>query len=176
MIRLETERLIIRNFTSEDWEDLAELGIRYEQTELAKYDDGPWPEDPEKYKEITRNFEKGDRFVAVILKENNKLIGLIVKTKKSGNDFEFGYNFHTDYQGRGYASESCKVILDYMFDTLNAELVTAGTAKVNEASNKLLKRLGFKREGEKKISFRKDDEGNPVEFIGVDYILSKKEK
>ncbi len=43
MIRIETERLIIRNFTVDDWKDLAELAIKYEESELDKYDEGPWP-------------------------------------------------------------------------------------------------------------------------------------
>jgi len=101
------------------------------------------------------------------------LIGLIFKAQKEGKKFEFGYNFHSDFHGKGYATESCKAILDYMFDVLNAEIVTAGTAKINESSNNLLKRLGFELVGEKKISFRKDEEGNPIEFVGVDYVLKK---
>ncbi|MBY9002323.1 MAG: hypothetical protein KGD64_15490 [Candidatus Heimdallarchaeota archaeon] len=63
-----------------------------------------------------------------------------------------------------------------MFDTLNAVSITAGTAKVNELSNRLLKRLGFEFVREKKISFRKDEKGKPIEFVGVDYTLSRPHK
>ena len=173
MINLETERFFIRNFSINDWEDLAELAMKYEETELAKNDEGPWPNDLEEYKGMVEDFAKGDDFLAVILKENMKLIGLIFKGKKEENTFEFGFNFHSDYHGKGFATESCKVTLDYLFDALDAKLVTAGTAKVNEPSNNLLKRLGFKFVKEKKISFRKDEEGKPIEFVGVDYILSR---
>ena len=112
----------------------------------------------------------------LLLKETGKMIGLIVKTKMKGDDYEIGFNFNTKYHKKGYAIESCIVLLEYLFDTLNAEVITAGTAKVNEASNKLLQKLEFIKTGEKKIYFRKDKEGNPIEFIGVDYILRKKEK
>lgn len=173
MIRIKTERLIIRNFIADDWKELAELAMKYEETELAKYDEGPWPTNLEEYKGIVENFAKSDDFLAVILKENKKLIGLIFKAQKEDKKFEFGYNFHSDFHGKGFATESCKVILDYMFDVLKAEVVTAGTAKINESSNNLLKRLGFLLVREKKISFRKDEEGNPIEFVGVDYVLKK---
>lgn len=176
MINLETERLMIRNFTLDDWKDLAELAMKYEETELAKYDEGPWPSNIEEYKEIVERFVKGDDFIAIVLKENNKLIGLIFKAKKEANEYEFGYNFHIDYQGKGYATESCKTTLDYLFEVLNADVVKAGTAKVNELSNRLLKRLGFEFVREKKISFRKDEKGEPIEFVGVDYILSRPHK
>ena len=93
MINLETERFFIRNFSINDWEDLAELAMKYEETELAKYDEGPWPNDLEEYKGMVEDFAKGDDFLAVILKENMKLIGLIFKGKKEENTFEFGFNF-----------------------------------------------------------------------------------
>lgn len=173
MIKLETDRLIIRNFSADDWKDLAELAMKYEKTELAKYDAGPWPNNLEEYKGIVERFAKGDDFLAVVLKENSKLIGLVVKTKKKEKHYEFGYNFHDDFHSRGYATESCKIIIDYMFEMLNAKLITAGTAKINEPSNKLLKRLGFKRVGEKKISFRKDEEGRQIEFVGIEYAMSR---
>ncbi|MCE7741827.1 MAG: GNAT family N-acetyltransferase, partial [Candidatus Heimdallarchaeota archaeon] len=169
MIRLETDRLIIRNFTLDDWEDLAELAMKYEQSELAKYDEGPWPNNLEEYKSIVKNFSEGDDFVAVILKEEKKLIGLIFKAKKEEKRFEFGFNFHSDFHGMGYATESCQAVLDYIFKVLEAEIVTAGTAKINNPSNNLLKRLDFSFVGEKNISFRKDEEGKPIEFVGVDY-------
>jgi len=173
MINLETERLLIRNFTSNDWSGLAELGIKYEETELAIYDEGPWPDDPEKYKEIVEQMSTNDVFLAVILKENSKLIGLIYKQAKDNHGFEFGFNFHVEYHGKGYATESCKKVIDYMYKELEAEYITAGTAVVNIPSNKLLTKLGFKLVREKKMSFRKDETGNPIMFDAVDYILTE---
>ena len=36
MIDLETEKLLIRNYRVDDWKDLAELGMKYEETELER--------------------------------------------------------------------------------------------------------------------------------------------
>ncbi|NPD89315.1 MAG: GNAT family N-acetyltransferase [Asgard group archaeon] len=175
MIKLETERLIIRNFTIEDWKDIATIAMHYEETELAKYDEGPWPNTLEEYRKIADWFAKGDDFVAVVLKAEKKMIGWIAKARnrKKEKEFNFGYIFHLDFHGKGYATESCLAVIKYIFEELDAELIVSGTAKINEPSNKLLKRLGFTPIGETTQAFRKDEEGKPIEFVGVDYVLRK---
>lgn len=177
MIRLETERLIIRNFSSHDWSDIAKIAIKYEESEYAKYDHGPWPSDLEKYKGIADWFSKGDDFVAVVLKPEQKLIGWIAKARREGKEkeFDFGYIFDRDFHGKGYATESCKAVIKHIFEVLHAEIIITGTAKLNEPSNRLLNRLGFNFDSEGIQSFRKDEEGNSIEFIGNEYSLSKKE-
>lgn len=81
MIDIETERLIIRNFAPSDFEALSVIGTKYEATESAKYDHGPWPNSLNEYKMIVEEWSKGDDHLAVVLKSNNKLIGFIVSQK-----------------------------------------------------------------------------------------------
>jgi RimJ/RimL family protein N-acetyltransferase len=172
MIGIETDRLIIRNFTVNDWQDLYELAMDYEQSELAKYDYGPWPSNLDEYKKIVEGFSQVDDFVAVALKEEEKLIGFIsIGKKEEGDEHNFGFVFNSGFHGKGYATESCRAVLSYMFKELKVKKISTGTAKINKASNALLQRLGFKILGENKNSFRKDEEGNPIEFVSIDYIL-----
>ena len=177
MIRLETERLIIRNFTADDWKDIAKIAMNYEKSEYAKTDDGPWPNNLEEYKGIAEWFAKGDDFVAIVLKAEKQLIGWIAKARneEKEKEFNFGYIFHNDFHGKGYATESCSAIIKYIFEVLQANKVISGTAKVNIPSNKLLKRLGFNKIGETIQCFRKDEEGNPIEFVGNDYSLCRED-
>ena len=177
MIKLETERLIIRNFKSDDWKDIAVIAMDYEQSEYTIYDHGPWPSNQEEYKGIAEWFVKGDDFAAILLKEEEKLIGWIAKGKieNKENAYNLGYIFHSSFHGKGYASESCKAIIKYIFEELQADEIITGTGKLNIPSNKLLKRLGFSKTGETKQAFRKDGKGNPIEFVGVDYRLSRDE-
>ena len=177
MINLETERSIIRNFKSEDWENIAEIAMDYEQSEYAIYDNSPWPNNPEEYKKIAEWFAKGDDFVAVVLKEEDKLIGWIAKGKieNKKNAYNLGYIFHSPFHSKGYTTESCKAIMKYIFEELQANEIITGTGKLNIPSNRLLKHLGFHEIGETKQAFRKDEEGNPIEFVGIDYNLSRKE-
>ena len=96
------------------------------------------------------------------------MIGLLViaAKKEQPSDFYLGYNFNFNFHGKGYATESCKTMLNYAFNTLNAENILAGTAKNNTPSCKLLERLGMQIIGENKKSFRSTKEGVPIEFEG----------
>ncbi|MBY8984097.1 MAG: GNAT family N-acetyltransferase [Candidatus Lokiarchaeota archaeon] len=175
LIKIELERIIIRNFTPNDWEGLSEIGLKYEASEYAKYDHGPWPESPEAYKGIVNSWSKGNDFLAVILKGNNKLIGFISLPKRGNAEFDFGFVFHPDFHGSGYATEGCKAVLKHIFEVFQADRINTGTARENVPSCDLLKRLGFNPVGENIISFRNDEDGNPIEFTGVYFTLLSEE-
>ena len=76
MIKLDTNRLIIRNFLPDDWQDIQDVVVQYQASEWAKYED-PWPTSTEEVKGMTKFFASGDNFFAVSLKDTGKLIGLI---------------------------------------------------------------------------------------------------
>jgi len=168
VINRETERLILRNFKFEDWEDLLEIAQQYEKTEFANYDH-QWPQTQLGIKEIIEWFSTGDSFVAVEVKSNSKVIGLIQIQRKEEYTAEivhgFGYVFNSEYHGKGYAKESCLNILEYLFDELKIDKTVAGTPIVNKKSCVLLERLGFKEVSRKTKHFRVDSKGKPVEFL-----------
>jgi len=60
---------------------------------------------------------------------------------------EIGYSLHRDWQGRGLASEALRQILRHLFDELGLRRIEADVDPRNEASWRLLERLGFVREG-----------------------------
>ncbi len=175
MVKLETERLIIRRFESGDWVRLREIALAYESSGLAIYDHGPWPVVPAEYEKIVKHWSEGDNCVAVQLKDQPGLIGFISRGKESEKEYELGYNFHPDSRGRGYAFEACQAVLCHLFNDLGAERVKAGTAEANTRSRNLLEKLGFRFLKESTVSFRKDLEGNPIEFTGLDFELTRDE-
>jgi len=76
MIAMETDRLTIRNFGPDDWQDLQEVAGDYQASEWAKYED-PWPTSTEEVKGMAEWFAQGDDYLAVCLQAAGKLIGLI---------------------------------------------------------------------------------------------------
>jgi RimJ/RimL family protein N-acetyltransferase len=60
---------------------------------------------------------------------------------------EIGITLALAHQGRGYATETLGLVLDYLFVRLDKHRVTAITDADNEAAAALLRRLGFRREG-----------------------------
>jgi len=59
-----------------------------------------------------------------------------------------------------------------LHEIIAAKIVT-GTAAANRASRRLLERLGFEKTGESVGSFRKAPDGEPIEFLGYSYALSR---
>jgi RimJ/RimL family protein N-acetyltransferase len=142
---LETDRLVIRNFTPDDWQELQEMVIAYQATDAARFED-PWPTSAEKVKEIAGWFAGGDDYLAVCLKDVGTLIGLVAINRRQEGEQQIhnlGYVFHPGYAGRGYATESCRAAMGHLFDQLAAEGILTGTHPDNVASVALLKRLGL---------------------------------
>jgi RimJ/RimL family protein N-acetyltransferase len=176
MTKLETERLIIRNFKADDWQDLQEMAVKYQASEYAQYDH-KWPTDTEEIKDVAEWFAGGDDYLAVCLRATGKLIGFIALKSKEEADGEYslGYVFNPDHHGQGYATEGCQAILDYAFGSLNAERVVTGTAEANTPSCQLLRRLGMRKMGQHTASFHETPAGEPIEFVALSFALSRED-
>ena len=75
---------------------------------------------------------------AIVLKDNNHLVGtcaLILEEEKKG---EIGYRFLEKYWGNGYASEIVEPLIDYGFSTMKLQTVFATVDVLNIASLKML--------------------------------------
>jgi RimJ/RimL family protein N-acetyltransferase len=59
---------------------------------------------------------------------------------------EIGFTLALGYQGRGYATEAVRALLDYGFRTLGLHRVVAVTDARNDAAARLLQRIGMRRE------------------------------
>ena len=149
MISLETDRLIIRNFRPDDWQELQELAIVYQASEEAKFEP-PWPTSEEEVQGMATWFSGGDSYLAVWLKEIRKLIGLIAIERREGQEqrlHNLGYVFHPSYHGHGYATEGCRAAMTYVFENLAADGILTGTDPENTSSVALLNRLGLQAIG-----------------------------
>jgi [ribosomal protein S5]-alanine N-acetyltransferase len=177
MIKIETARLLLRNFHSDDAEPLREMIIQKESSQYAAYD-YEWPTSEDEINGILVWFASEDHYMAVCLKETGKLIGYICLNPgedKESRVFDLGYCFNSDYHGQGYASEACRAVIEYAFSDLEAESLTCGTAAENGPSCRLIDRLGFKKKGEERMSFRKTPDGKPIEFTGCWFVLPRDE-
>lgn len=178
MIKLETERLLLRNFEAKDWEDLLEISQEYEQSDMGQYDQ-EYPQTPEGIKEVVEILGSGDEFAAVVLKNQPKVIGVVQFQRKKDYVDEvvhgLGGIFNSEFRGKGYAFEAFKVVLEYLFEELGIDRCIAGTAVVNNKSRKLIERLGFREVNQKQVHFRTDPHGNPINFMYVIYEFSRKD-
>lgn len=157
---METERLLIRRFKPDDWEDLHEYlsqeqVVQYEPYEIATVEESM-------QKAINRSVN--EKIWAVCLKDTGKLIGNIYLSKEEFDSWELGFAFNVKFQGKGYATEAARFLTEYAFTEHNARRVTAMCNPLNQSSWKLLERLGMRREGHliKNIYFKKDEFNKPI--------------
>jgi RimJ/RimL family protein N-acetyltransferase len=58
--------------------------------------------------------------------------------------YEFGVHIRSRYWGIGYAHESSRAVIDHAFGTLGVKRLFAGHNPKNDASRRLLAKLGFR--------------------------------
>lgn len=174
---IETERLVLRNFTPGDEQALSQTITRYQATEYARYD-RPWPSTSDEIKSIVEWFAGGDDFLAVELKNGGSFIGLLALNPEEENcpqAFNLGFIFDTRYHRRGYAGEACRAVLERAFAYLQAARVVSGTAAANLPACRLLEKLGFHKTVEYTVSFRTTAASQAGEFLGLHYTIEKKD-
>lgn len=167
-----TKRLNLRPFQPTDAEDLYEY---LSDPEVVKYE--PYkPQTKEACIKEAVNRSNSDCFVAVVLREEGKVIGNLyfkqVEPSKV-NTYEVGYVFNGSYQGSGYATEGLEALVQDLFQEKKAHRIIAMCNTENIGSWKLLERLGFRREATRvaNMYFEWDQYGNPLWFDSYQYAL-----
>jgi len=61
---------------------------------------------------------------------------------------EIAYGVDPDYQGRGYATEAARALVDFAFDNGGVRIIRAHTLPGNGASAQVLTKCGFEQVGE----------------------------
>ena len=162
-MNIETGRIIIRGFTMNDIHDMQDI---LGDAEAMKNCEPAYT--IEKTADFVQKFciEKRGA-VAAIHKDTGKVIGYILFNEFDESVYEMGWFFNRAFWGQGFAYESCKAVIDYAFDTMNAHKVFAETIDGMKSVN-LMKKLGMKLEGVQR-SQTKDNFGNwaDVYFYGL---------
>ncbi len=141
-ILFKTQRLWISRLQKKDQLHFHEL-----LTNPAIINPIPQPEMTEA--EILNVFEEQLNNDSAILKNNRNAIGVYEKGKEeliglflllvnNENDRELGYRFRPPYWGKGYGTELTKGIINYVFDELALDKITADACTENLPSVKIL--------------------------------------
>lgn len=160
---IETPRLVLRPPQAGDGAAMAEAQARSFK-ELNKWMD--WakePNDARKMECVAREnhakfIRREDIMILGFAKDNGELI-LSTGLHRMNWDlriFEIGYWVSTPQTGKGYASESTNALIRYAFGALSASKVIICHAGGNGASQRVIEKLGFEKEG----VFKNDDRLN----------------
>lgn len=148
---LETKRLIVRELTLADMDDLFEL---YSYEGMTDYMEGLYPYE-EEYAYQEAYIENMYRFFGygmwlVFEKASGKLVGRagVEHREALGGELELGYAIGAPWQGQGFAGEVCAGILTYVKDELGFDEISSLVEPANLASVHLLEKLDFSLEQE----------------------------
>lgn len=89
----------------------------------------------------------------IIEKKDGSKIGYIGHFPFAGKLLEIGFAVIPSERGKGYSTEAVKILVDYLFLSKDMVRVQARTDPRNVASQKVLKKVGFKKEGIIRKSF-----------------------
>ncbi|WP_153721798.1 GNAT family N-acetyltransferase [Sporosarcina cascadiensis] len=149
--QIETDRLRLREI---EQDDAASLFAYFSTDEVTRYYGQDSFQQIEQAEDLIKSFSasydetKGIRW-GIEHKETNELIGTIgfhllsLRHKRA----EIGYDLHPEHWGKGYASEAVKAAISYGFEVMELTRIGAVVFIENEASSKLLLKLGFEKEG-----------------------------
>ena len=148
---LDTERLILRSLTLEDAADVQRLaGDR----DIASTVPGiPHPYEDGMAEEWVRScFEKfeNDKALdfAITLRTDGNLIGVIgLKLDRENEKGEIGYWVGKPYWNRGYCTEAARAVVAYSFEVLKLNRIHAYHFKRNDASGRVMEKIGMHYEG-----------------------------
>ena len=152
---LETQRLILRQLTLTDLDDLFAL---YSDPDIRKY----FPEGTLTYEETKEELEYiinvyyaqyGFGLWATISKETGEFIGrcgLIPWTIEQDEEVEVAYMLAKKYWGQGLGTEAAQAIAQYGFEQLHLARLICLVDKENQASINIARKIGmtFEREVE----------------------------
>lgn len=149
---IETERLILRRMTQDDFEDFCEYAPDPERCRMMGTE-------PLKNLDETREIfqwllfnEK--RFYAIVLKDRGKCVGHIEVQNftpiaplpqlagKTGRTLSFCVSKY--YRRQGYAFEALTALIGYLFGSRGVDYLSSGYLEFNEPSKKLHEKLGFR--------------------------------
>lgn len=95
-------------------------------------------------------YEKNDTYRWIVEdKQNHNLIGTIdvVNIDNNNKVMEIGYCYRRNYWGKGVASTVLKIVIEYLFNNTDVDIITAKHLEPNLNSGKVMQRCGMKYDG-----------------------------
>jgi [ribosomal protein S5]-alanine N-acetyltransferase len=168
---LETARIRLRPYRDDDVEAMFAL---YSDPRVMRYWSFPaWTERSQAEQYLARAWaamEAGEIFPwAIADHATDGLIGALTffSLHREQRRLEVGYSLSPERQGQGLAAEALRCAIGFGFDAVGLVRIEADIDPRNEASAKLLERLGFQREGLLRKRWRVNGEVCDTAFYGL---------
>jgi len=157
--RLETKRLILREPTLPDAEDVF---VFRSDPIVQRFNSEPMTDVSQAEELITNHHAKYLRTDGILwgitLKGKDTVIGSVGFSRRSNhNRAMLGYDLAHEYWGQGIGSESVQEVIRFGFERMGLNRIEAETIEDNHESRKMLDKLGFVCEGIRRGYSLEDD-------------------
>ena len=148
---IETERLRLTPWTDSE-EDIEGLFAWASHPEVGPNAGWKPHTDLEESKRIIETmFMTSDDGWAIREKDSNRIVGNIAVYEDSAREnvksLEMGYALAYDCWGKGYMTEAARAVMDYAFEKHDLVVMAIRTSNVNERSQRVIEKCGFKYDG-----------------------------
>jgi RimJ/RimL family protein N-acetyltransferase len=145
---LRTKRLLLRDFGRADIPDLLRLAGAREVAATTLRIPHPYTEaDAEHFLEMRQEEKFGYSFAITLLGSGELCGGVGLHPDAAHPRAELGYWIGAPYWGHGYATEAARAVVDFGFRELKLQRIFAHHFEGNQASGRILKKIGMKHEG-----------------------------
>lgn len=144
---LETARLLLREFSESDIQELVPLiGAREVAATTLRI---PHPYEEKHAREYIASTPKENELrLAIRLRSDGRLVGGIgLHPQMEHQRAELGYWIGVPFWGNGYATEAAREVIRYGFENFKLNRIFAGHFDGNPASRSVLLKLGMRYEG-----------------------------
>ncbi|MCQ4138302.1 GNAT family N-acetyltransferase [Chryseobacterium sp. EO14] len=150
-MHLETERLLIRDLTLDDKQAVFNYRSDAEANKFQSWIPKTLEDVEQFIQKNNKEFNQPESWYQVLIteKDTKAVIGDIGIHFFGAENLqaELGITLNKDFQGRGYASEALKGVINFLFSDLKKHRIMASIDPENIDSLKLMERIGFRKEG-----------------------------
>jgi [ribosomal protein S5]-alanine N-acetyltransferase len=145
MLKLETERLILRAMLETDFDALHLIFT--DPNVMAAFQHDPFTREQMQgwlQRNLDHQQQYGYGLFSVLLKETGELIGDCgLEQMESEGAAELGYDFRSDAWNQGYATEAALAVREYAFDVLKLPQLISLIRVGNLASKRVAEKVGM---------------------------------
>jgi len=158
MMKIETDRLVLRDYQPGDLHDMHRLWS--DRAAMYYLDDIATDTIEETAASLEASMANADgRYFCICDKDGRFMGGVgytITDVAPPGKVVHMGYMLLPEYQGHGFMTEAVRVAIDFAFGRDGCIRITTGCHAENEASWRVMEKVGFRREGERIASVYHD--------------------
>ena len=156
---IEGDSVDLRTIEEDDIEFLQES---INHPAVRQYAGGDLPYNRQRYEEEWFDPISDGEFVELLVCDGDERLGNVslAPVDERRGWANLGYWIHPDYQGKGAATEATRLAVTHGFEELRLHRISAAIVAHNEASKRVVEKLGFVHEGTKR-----DDAFHDGEYV-----------